>query len=138
MVLEELKELVLKPVEKVRTGGKKKSYAELKERLREAGMPTGGKKRKILARLKELDDKEAIRARRQAPGAQPTDPDEASSGLISEVASEVDERFDALYTDPEYRVDPASDQMAVIKGRSNVKQRRQASCHPRMDPLTSS
>jgi len=38
---------------------KTKSYALIKARLRDAGMPTGGKKRKILQRLKALDEKEA-------------------------------------------------------------------------------
>jgi hypothetical protein len=96
-------------------------YADLKLRLREAGLPTGGKKRKIVARLRALDAKEAARAQRKA---RPADAGAAGvgdggAGDSSEISSEsvLDPRFRAVYDDADYQLDPASEHFSLIKGR---------------------
>jgi hypothetical protein len=116
---------------------KTKSYALIKARLRDAGLPTGGKKRKILQRLKALDEKEAhlhamqeeahqnetrVDSSRKGGGG---DVDElVDSGLDSYEPSQVDDRFAAIYTDPEFALDPTHERFSLVKGRSHVAQKR--------------
>ena len=111
-------------------GPRARRYADLKARLREAGLPTGGKKRKILARLRGLDAKEAARTARKARPAGAARAEAAAAGEegSSEVSSEsvLDARFRAVYDDPDYQLDPTSEHFSLVKGRRcpGVKGRR--------------
>ena len=120
---------------------KDKSYRNIKERLRAAGLPTGGKKRKILQRLKALDDRELREARMYdleagVGGVQQASTTErrtivsngqeecAGEHEDSYEPSQVDGRFAAIYTDPEFALDPSNPSFSFVKGRSHVAQKR--------------
>lgn len=124
---------------------RRKTYAELKDRLRNAGMPTGGKKRKLFERLKTLDDQEAdvVSRPRYCPlhmlvlsllllhcacaeltWRHPQSVDEPKAGLgmgmggdrasVSEEQSDVDERFQAVFTDPDFELDTANEKFSMV------------------------
>ena len=116
-----------------RTAKTKKTYAQVKERLRMAGLPTGGKKRKILERLKALDQKEARalhdvqdvdgrNGEKHEPGAGGDGDVELEDDVDSYEPSQVDDRFAAIYTDPEYALDPSHQDFSFVKGRSHHAQ----------------
>ena len=46
------------------------------------------------------------------------------SGLDSYEPSQVDDRFAAIYTDPEFALDPTHERFSLVKGRSHVAQKR--------------
>lgn len=153
---EETEALVARPVR--RPVKQQKKYAALKERLRNAGMPTGGKKRKLLARLKDLDEQEekkrqktALRrsirtatddtaianhsdavagaganencgpASKEAATATTADLDDATD---SSTPSEIDPRFNAIFKDPKFALDPTHEMFSIVKGRSHVYTKR--------------